>query len=104
MNFLPKVCIFVMLRGKIAFEMLTHKFIPPLRWFDSVTVRSNRSCRAPLQKGCPKHQGHKGDPGVTPGTCGASCEKAQVILVWVRAPGVGNASHPRILGVMRVRP
>jgi hypothetical protein len=61
-------------------------------------------CRAPLQKGCPKHQGHKGDPGVTPGTCGAGDEKAQVILVWVRTPGVGNASHPRRLGVMRVRP
>jgi transposase InsO family protein len=61
-------------------------------------------CRAPLHKGCPKHQGHKGDPGVTPGTCGAGGEKAQMILVWVRAPGVGNASHPRRLGVMRVRP
>ena len=55
-------------------------------------------------KGCPKHQGHKGEPGVTPGPCGAGGEKAQVILVWVRAPGVGNASHPRRLGVMRVRP
>jgi hypothetical protein len=55
-------------------------------------------------KGCPKHQGHKGDPGVTPGTCGAGGEKAQVILVWVRAPGVGNASHPWRLGVMRERP
>ena len=61
-------------------------------------------CRAPLLMGCPKHQGHKGDPGVTPGTCGAVGERAQVILVWVRAPGVGNASHPRRLGVMRVRP
>jgi hypothetical protein len=61
-------------------------------------------CRAPLQKGCPKHHGHKGDPGVTPGTCGAGGENAQVILVWVRAPGVGNASHPRALGVMRIRP
>ena len=54
-------------------------------------------------KGCPRHHGHKGDPGVTPGTCGAGGERAQVILVWVRAPGVGNASHPRRLGVMRVR-
>jgi hypothetical protein len=35
-------------------------------------------CRAPLQKGCPKHHGHKGDPRVTPGTCGADGEKAQV--------------------------
>jgi hypothetical protein len=55
-------------------------------------------CCAPLHKGCLKQQGHKGDPGVTPGTCGAGGEKAQVILVWVRAPGVGNASHPQRLG------
>jgi hypothetical protein len=61
-------------------------------------------CRAPLQKRCPKHQGHKGDPGVTPGTYGAGGEKAQVILVRVRTLGVGNASHPRGLGVMRVKP
>jgi hypothetical protein len=60
-------------------------------------------CRAPLHKGCPKHHGHKGDPGVTPGTCGASGNKAQVILVWMRAPRVGNASHPQRLRVMRVR-
>jgi hypothetical protein len=60
--------------------------------------------RAPLQKGCPKHHGHKGDPGVTPRTCGASGEKAQMILVWVRTPGVGNASYPRGLGVMGVKP
>ena len=52
-------------------------------------------------KGCLKHHGHKGDPGVTPGTCGAGGERAQVILVWVRAPGVGNASHPQRLGGMR---
>ena len=58
----------------------------------------------PLHMECPKRQGHKGDPGMTPGTCGAVGERAQVILVWVRAPGVGNASHPQRLGVMRVRP
>jgi hypothetical protein len=61
-------------------------------------------CRVPLHKGCSKHHGHKVDPGVTPGTCGADGEKAQVILVWVRTPGVGNTSHPRELGFMRVRP
>ena len=44
-------------------------------------------CRAPLLKECPQHHGHKGDPGVTPGTCGAIGERAQVILVCVRAPG-----------------
>ena len=30
-------------------------------------------------------------------------KKAQVILMWVEAPGVGNASHPWILRVTRVR-
>ena len=62
------------------------------------------NCRAPLHEECPKHHGHKRDPGVTPGTCGAVGKRAQVILVWMRAPGVGNASHPRTLGGMRVRP
>jgi hypothetical protein len=61
-------------------------------------------CRAPLHKGCPKHHGHKGDPGVTHETCGAGGEKSQVILVWVGTPGVGIAFHPRGLRVMRVRP
>jgi hypothetical protein len=61
-------------------------------------------CCALFHYGCPKHHGHKGDPEVTLGTCGAGGEKAQVILVWVRARGFGNASHPRGLGVMRVRP
>jgi hypothetical protein len=69
---------------------------------EALGVEEGIQCRAPLQKGCPKHQGHKGDPGVTPGTCDAGAEKAQVILVWVRAPGVGNASYPRRLGAMRV--
>jgi hypothetical protein len=46
----------------------------------------------------------QGDPGTTPGTCGADGENAQMLLVWVRAPGVGNASHPWGLRVMRVRP
>ena len=43
-------------------------------------------CRAPFLEECPQHHGHKGDPGVTPGTCGAIGERTQVILVWVRAP------------------
>ena len=61
-------------------------------------------CRAPLHEECPKHYGHKEDPGVTPGTCGAIGERAQVILLWVRAPGVGNVSHPWRLGCTRLRP
>ena len=43
-------------------------------------------CRATLHEECPQRHGHKGDPGVIPGTCGAVGERAQVILVWVRAP------------------
>ena len=38
-------------------------------------------CRAPLLEECPQHHGHKGDPGVTPGTCGTIGERTQVILV-----------------------
>ena len=42
---------------------------------------SDTRCLAPLKKKCPKHHGHKGDPEVTPETCGADGEKASVILV-----------------------
>ena len=52
------------------------------------------NCRAPLHEERPKHHGHKGDPGFSPGTSDAVGERAQVILVWVRALSVGNASHP----------
>ena len=52
-----------------------------------VDLSDHLNCRAPLLEECPQHHGHKGDPGVTPGTCGAIGERAQVILVWVRAPG-----------------
>ena len=62
------------------------------------------TCGAPLLKECPQHHGYKGDPEVTPETCGTIGERAQVILVWVRALGVGNASHPWRLGVTRARP
>ena len=51
------------------------------------TTRVEANCRAPILEECPQHHGHKGDPGVTPGTCGAIGERAQVILVWMRAPG-----------------
>jgi hypothetical protein len=53
------------------------------------------ACHVPLHEECPKHHGHKGDMGMTPGTCDAIGEKAQAILLWVRFPGVKNASHPR---------
>ena len=44
-------------------------------------------CCAPLLEECPQHHRHKRNPGVMPGTCGTIGERAQVILVWVRAPG-----------------
>ena len=50
--------------------------------------------RAPLHEECLKHHGAQGDPKVTLETCGAVDERAQVILVWVKAPGVGNTSYP----------
>ena len=46
-----------------------------------------RLCHAPLLEQCPQYHGHKGDLRVTPGIGGALGERAQVILVWVRAPG-----------------
>ena len=49
-----------------------------------------------LRSAC-NSMGHKGDPGVAPGTYGAIGERAQVILVWVRALG-------RWKRVTRVRP
>ena len=63
----------------------------------------NMLCCAPLHEEWPKYHGHKGDPRVTLGTCAAIGERAQVILLWLRAPGVGNASHSRRLRVTRVR-
>ena len=61
--------------------------------------------KALLYEECPKHHGHKGgEPGVTPWTCGAIGERAQMILMWVRASSVGNASHPRRLGGMSGKP
>jgi hypothetical protein len=42
----------------------------------------------PFREKCLKHHGRKGYPGVTPETYGDICEKAQVILMWVRAMGV----------------
>ena len=59
---------------------------------------------APLHEECPQHYGHERDPGVLPGTFGAIGERAQMILVRVRALGVENTSHSRRVGVMRVRP
>ena len=79
-------------------------FLGVLSFFKSLIDCSWIACRAPLHEQCPKHHGHKGDPRVTPGTCGAVGENARVILMWVRALGVGTTSNPRRLGLTRVRP
>jgi hypothetical protein len=50
-------------------------------------------CRAPLHEEYSKHYGHKGDPVVTPETCATVGERAQVILVWLRASGVRPPTH-----------
>ena len=63
----------------------------------------NLPCCTPLQEECPKHHGHKGDLRVKPKTCSAIGEKAQVILVLMKALAIGNASHPQRLRVTRVR-
>ena len=63
-----------------------------------------RGCRAPLHEECPQHHEHKGDLGVAPKTCGAIGERAQVILVWMRASVVENICHPWRLEITRVRP
>ena len=70
----------------------------------SIYIQLENNCRAPLHEDCPKHHGHKGDPGMTPGTCCAVGERAQVILVWARAPSVRNSSYPRRLRGMKVGP
>lgn len=62
-----------------------------------------RECRPPSYEGCPKHHGHKENLGVTLMTYGAGGERAQVILMWLRAPSVGNASHPQRIIVINVR-
>ena len=72
--------------------------------YNIVTNGISIYCRAPLQAECPKQHEHKEDPRVTPVTCGAIGERAQVILVWMRAPAVGNASYSWRLGVTRVKP
>ena len=60
-------------------------------------------CRAPLLESLRSARNTMGTR-VTPGICGAIGERVQVILVWVRARGVGNAFHLWRLGVTRIRP
>ena len=55
-------------------------------------------------KGMPKTPWAQGGPRSNTRDLWRGGEKAQMILVWVRAPGIGNASHPRGLEGMRVKP
>ena len=61
-------------------------------------------CHAPLHEECPQHHGYKVDPRMMPEIWGTIGERAQMILVWVRAPCIESAFHPRTLGVMRIKP
>ena len=67
--------------------MCFHAILQTKQFSTKTSLRLVSYYRAPLLEECSQHHGHKGDPGVTPGTCGAIGERAQVILVWVRAPG-----------------
>lgn len=49
-------------------------------------------CCAPLHEECPKHHGHKENSKITPRTCATIAERAQVIIMWMKAAGVRNAS------------
>ena len=48
--------------------------------------------------------GTRGTPKWHPGLVAPLVIGPKVILVWVRTLDVGNASHPRRLGVMKIRP
>ena len=62
-------------------ELIFAKSLLPTlhKQLDSCT-KDNKYC-LPLLHEDPKHHGYKGDPGVTPGSCGAVGEKVQVILM-----------------------
>ena len=55
------------------------------------------SYRIPLLEECPQHHGHKGNPELTPGTCGAIGERTQVILVWMRALRLWESLPPTMI-------
>ena len=57
------------------------RFLSVLSTRNSEDGEGRSYCLVPLFEECPQHHGHKGDPEVTPGTCGAIGERAQVILV-----------------------
>ena len=79
-------------------------FPSPLVIYPKVKLAYHLVCHTHLYKECPQYHGPKEDSGVTSQTCDEILERAQMVLVQVRAPGVENTSHPRRLGVARVRP
>jgi hypothetical protein len=89
--------VFKIFHFKFTFELRTN-----LR--NDIDQANEVHCCTPLYEECLKYHGHKGDPRMTPETCSAGGERAQVSIVWVRTPSVGNASQLQKLGVIRVRP
>ena len=61
-------------------------------------------CRAPLLEECLQHHRYKEDPRVMLGTCGAIGERAQVILMWMRALGRWERLSPTKTRNHEVRP
>ena len=74
------IALFVKLRNFIHKECMAR--LCSMEWGGA---SQHHQCCVPLHEECPKHHEHKGDPIVMPGTCSAIGERAQVILVWVRA-------------------
>jgi hypothetical protein len=60
-------------------------------------------CHAHLHEECLKHHGHRKSK-ITPGICGTVGERAQAIIMWVKALGIENTSHPQSSIVKKVRP
>ena len=54
----------------VGFPLDFHEMIP--------TPTKNTCCHGPLHEVCLQHDGHKGDLGMIPGTCGAIGERAQI--------------------------
>ena len=102
-----KLTMITMVRGAklnlVSINQIENEQVLVVVWLEQFQ-KTRGKCRTSIHEKCPKHHGHKEDPGLTPGSCGAVGERAQMILVWVRATGVGNASHLWRPRVQRVRP
>ena len=56
-------------------------------------LQSHDECSTPLHEKCLQHHGQKGNLRVMHKFRGAIGDRAQVVLVWVRALGIENTSH-----------